>query len=240
MNRCWGPRGLTDWLILISLLLAAGCSNPAGLRSDAASADKQVPFHDQEGSASSASNTPASAPAKSSPDDKVAKDAGVKDVTKIESDFPFRNSQTFRDSESIPAGTLLTVRLSDLVSADHPEASGRFGAVVDEPIIIEGDVLVPRGVRVEGRIESARASTIKQNRGYLRLTLESIDLAGNDFALRTSSLFASGTPDVSQHPPNSPSVSPSPAPVTLEKGRRLTFRLTEPVYLASHHTATSR
>jgi hypothetical protein len=241
MNRCWRRRGLTNWSTLFFLLLASGCSNPAGLRNDAAPADKEVPFHDQESSASG-SNPPASLPAKSPSDDKAANGAGLEDAAKVESDLPFRNSRTVRDSQSLPAGTLLTVRLSELVSADHPEASGKFGAVVDEPVIVEGNVLVPRGVPVKGRIESARASEIKQNRGYLRLTLESMDLAGNEFAVQTSSLFASGTPEESEHPPAAPSASSSrsTAPVTLEKGRRLTFRITEPVYIASPHTATSR
>ena len=243
MNKCWARRGLTGWSMLFFLLVAAGCSNPDGLRNDAATADKQVPFHDQESSASTGSNPPASLPSKGPSGGKGAKSSGVKEPAKIEPDLPFGHSRT-RDSLILPAGTLLTVRLSDLVSADHPEASGRFGAVLDQPVIIEGNVLVPRGVPVEGRVESARSSKIKQNRGYLRLTLESMDLSGNEFALQTSSLFASGTPDENGPPSGGPSDSSSPppstAPVTLEKGRRLTFRLTEPAYIAIPHAATTR
>src|SRR5207248_10256820 len=103
-----------------------------------------------------------------------------------ESDLPFRDPQT------LPAGTLLTVRLKNPVSAENPDADRTFQAVVDQPIVIEGNKLVPAGTLVSGRVESARASNLKRNSGYLRLTLDSIDLAGSKLPMQTSSLFVSG------------------------------------------------
>jgi hypothetical protein len=66
--------------------------------------------------------------------------------------------------------------------------------------------------------------------GYVRLTLDSIDIAGKNTRLQTSSLFARGNPA---------SQNAALGLITLEKGRRLTFRLTEPVYLALEQTSPS-
>jgi len=212
MNRFRGPRMLTIWPVLFSLLLVAACSRPAGLRSDGATPSDQhpVPFHDDR-------SAPGSSPGVSS----VAQDNGLKP----ESGLPFR------DPQSLPAGTMLTVRLKNPISADNPDGSGTFEAVLDEPVVIEGNALVPRGVSVAGRVESARASKVEPKRGYVRLTLDSIDFAGKDLPVQTSSLFARG---------NAPDGDPSLSVITLEKGRRLTFRLAEPAYLARQQAFPGR
>jgi len=197
-------------MLCLGLLLGGvGCSAPAGLHGEATSASsdgRPVPF--QDGASSTA---------------KPLSLAGGKDPTAV--------GVPFHDSQSLPAGTLLTVRLSDPISAENPATSGTFAAVLDEPVIVEGSALVPRGVSVAGRVESARASKVKRNLGYVRLTLDSIDLDGKDLALQTSSLFASGTAVDSDV---------SAGVIRLEKGRRLTFRLSEPVYVASRQPISSR
>jgi len=215
MSRFRGPRGLTIGL-LFALVGATGCSQPAGLSSadSAASADQHaVPFH---GGDSSTTASPSGAPA--------TRDNKPKPDTYI----------PFRDPQSLPAGTLLTVRLKDDVSAENPDATGTFEAIVDEPVNIETNTVVPRGAAVAGRVESARAyspSTSKvKHSGYVRLTLDSIDIAGKNTHLQTSSLFARGNPA---------SRDTGLGLITLEKGRRLTFRLTEPIYLALEQTSPS-
>lgn len=132
-------------------------------------------------------------------------------------------------SQSLPVGTMLTVRLNDPVWTDAPNASGTFEATVDEAVTLDGITFVSRGANVSGRVESAGASAIKSNRNYVRLTLDSISLAGRDVPIQTSSLFARGQASISASgEPGDPL-----AVIHLDKGRRLTFRLTEPVYVAS-------
>ena len=184
--------------------------------SGAAQADQpQVPFHEGGGklSASSASS--------------ATQENGLS-----ETNLPFREPQ------NLPAGTLLTVRLTNPISAENPDANGVFEAVVDEPIVIEGNKLVPLGTIVSGRVESARASNLERKSGYIRLTLDSINLAGSKLPVQTSSLFVRGNAgqpatSLGQVPPGQPSA----AVIRLEKGRRLVFRLTEPVYVAATRRA---
>jgi len=193
-------------MLTIMLLLMPGCSRPAGISdSSSASADQHtVPFHDNSGT-SNQSRTDNLSP-------------GHDNRPKVETGLPFR------DLQSLPAGTLLTVRLKNPISSEDAGAGGVFEAVVDEPVVLDGSSLIPRGAGVAGRVESARVSTVQRNRGYVRLTLDSIDIAGKDLLVQTSSLFARGGPRES---------SASVSAITLEKGRRLVFRLAEPVNLAS-------
>jgi len=222
MNWFRRPRGLTIWpmllglLMLLQLLWTAACDRPTGLQSDAGAAhtdQPQVPFHD-------------AAPPSGS---QAAQDNGANSETTL----------PFHDPLNLPAGTLLTVRLKYPISAENPGANGTFEAVIDEPVVIEGNRLVPRGTTVAGRVESARASSVKRNRGYVRLALDSIHLAGANLPIRTSSLFVRGNAGGTLNPdgevPQSEvqQTGASAAVIRLEKGHRLTFRLTEPVYVAA-------
>ncbi len=194
--------------VIVFLCLGAACSRPVGVQGDDAHAQTdatQVPF--QNGEPSEAVPEPLTS-------DRSSTATSGKDLP-------------FRDGESLPVGTLLTVRLDNSVSTDAPQ-SGVFEAVVEDPIAIGGNTLVPRGAKVAGRIESARASTVKKNRNYVRLTLNSLDLEGKEFSLQTSSLFAQGQASGV----TASGASTDNTVIYLERGRRLTFRLTEPVYVA--------
>jgi len=206
-------RGRAHWLALFLLLWAAGCLSPAAPRTDGSSqADqRQVPF--QRGDSPQGSIPPPPS-----------------EIPQPESSLPFR------DSQGLPAGMLLTVLLRDPILADSPGASGAFDAVIDEPVVIEGTTLLPRGASVAGRVESAHASRLKRNRGYVQLTLASIALADQDIPIQTSSLFVNGTAsDIEGASDDS-----SPRTIRVESGRRLTFRLSEPVLIASRAAMRSR
>ena len=212
MSRFRRPRGLTIWPMLLALLWAAACSRPANLQSgtSATPADQhQVPFHDGEGSQAATQGDSAS-----------AQDSGPNPETGL----------PFHDPTNLPAGTLLTVRLKSPISAQNPNTT--FEAVIDEPIVIEGNKLVPRGVVVAGRVESASSSNLKRNLGYVRLALDSIHLASGNLPIQTSSLFVRGSASkLSQRQISQNQTSSSI--VRLEKGRRLTFRLVEPAYVVA-------
>lgn len=213
MKRLRWPRSQTIWPLLLAPLLIVACSDPAGPPSadPASGADQHpVPFHEGEASALTSSSA-------------VSRDKTLQSQAGL----------PFQDSQNLPAGTLLTVRLKDSVSAGNPQAGSTFEAVIDKPVVIEGNMLVPRGASVAGRVESARASEVQRNRGYVRLTLQQIALAGRDLPIQTSSLFARANAEVTGD-------SQDPSQIHLEKGRRLTFRLTEPVYVVGEASAPTR
>ena len=93
---------------------------------------------------------------------------------------------------SIPSGTPITVRLQSSVSSESSQAGETFDAVLDEPLIIDGQTLAPRGANVTGRVVSAKASGRLKDPGYLRLTLVSLAIRGKALPIQTSSVFAKG------------------------------------------------
>jgi hypothetical protein len=238
------PQGLPSWptrllmllALSLSLLWAGGCARPKGLQnsSNTPPAERpQVPFHDGDSSGTERPSDPF-----------AAQDNG----SSAPANLPFR------DPQNLPAGTLLTVRLKAPISAENPTADASFEAVVDQPVVIEGSKLIPRGAAVSGRIESAQTSNLKRNRGYVRLVLKSIHLAGANLQIQTASLFVRGSAtDYGVAPGETPTGAasretglprtgparktsgsdPPSAGIRLEKGRLLTFRLTEPAYVAA-------
>src|SRR5438477_3542211 len=126
MSRFRGPRCLTITAIVLALLCASACSAPAGMQPSNGTAESdqpQVPFHDGDGKLSRSSDS-----------------AGAQD-----NGLPPETNLPFRDPQNLPPGTLLTVRLKNPVSAENPDANRTFQAVVDQPIVIEGNKLVPAG-----------------------------------------------------------------------------------------------
>jgi hypothetical protein len=222
MSRFRRPQGLTIglmcWIMLLAVLWTAGCARPDGPQSDDSALHTEqhpVPFHEE----AATSSPGASAETQESGHNP---DAGL----------------PFHESQNLPAGTLITVRLKNPVAATNPGGNGTFEALIDEPVMIEGSKLIPRGATVAGRVESARVSSVKRDHGYVRLALDSIQIGDASLPIQTSSLFVRGSAADSQSAPRevAPGQTPSeatPVVIRLEKGRRLTFRLTEPAYVAA-------
>jgi hypothetical protein len=124
-------------------------------------------------------------------------------------------------SGGIPAGTAIRVRLeSPLSSADSHTGDG-FQGVLDRPISVAGQTLVPRGSPVRGTVLAADPSG--QNRpGVLRLTLSSISINGKNFSLKTSSVFAKG---------DNPARAGRSRDVKFSTAKRLTFQVAQPLPL---------
>jgi hypothetical protein len=95
-------------------------------------------------------------------------------------------------SESIPVGTEITIRLSLALSSANSRAGDAFEAVLDEPVIMVGKTVAPRGTPVTGRVVGTKASGGLHDPGYLRLTLASIAMNGKSIPLKTSSIFVKG------------------------------------------------
>lgn len=229
MSRLLRPECLMRWPLLAMVLLSSGgCSGPARLHGNAVAADLySSPANHRSGSGQ-------------------------------ETVLVAKESASSRNSENLPAGTLITVRLRAALVAENPgsqnlETSGTFEAFVDEPVVVEGINIVPRGSAVAGRVESAQASSMRIGQGYIRLALESIRVSGADLPVQTSSLFVRGVAAESHlashevaagpgalHDVTESQVIPrqtSAGAVRLEKGRRLTFRLNEAVSI-THSPAT--
>jgi hypothetical protein len=205
------------WTSLLALLVAAGCSRPAS-----------VP-----GAVGGARNNPPELPFNGEPTPATGSDQYLPALQKATSTAG--SGVPFHDPHSLPPGTLIMVRLDKAISTDDLNPNNSFQATVEEPVIVEGIILVPKGATVVGRVESARASATKRDHGYVRLTLVSLEVGGQDFHVQTASLFA--RPDPGNAKVRNASLGGA---IRLDQGRSLTFRLTGPVEMATSHPAPSQ
>ncbi len=104
----------------------------------------------------------------------------------------FSSRPAVPNAVTIPAGTALAVRLQQSVSSASARSGDEFDAVLDEPLIINGQTVAPKGAAVVGRVVAARKSGHLHNSGYLRLTLASIEISGKQVPVESSSLFVAG------------------------------------------------
>jgi hypothetical protein len=94
-------------------------------------------------------------------------------------------------SVNLPPGTLLTVRIRSAVSSATCHVGDSFAAVLDEPLVLDGQTVLARGAEVSGRVVAAKASG-RFDPGYLRLRLTGISVSGKPLRLETSSVFLKG------------------------------------------------
>jgi|HubBroStandDraft_4_1064222.scaffolds.fasta_scaffold148008_1 hypothetical protein len=127
-------------------------------------------------------------------------------------------------STSIPAGTEIVIRLQSSLSSAESQAGDQFQAVLDGPILVQGQTLVPIGAAITGRVLVAKASGPRE-RGYMRLTLSSLVLGDKAVDVHTSSLFSKGGPS------RITKGSAAANDVQFSTGHRLTFRLIQPLPL---------
>jgi hypothetical protein len=92
----------------------------------------------------------------------------------------------------IPAGTPLTVRLQSEVSSASAQSGDTFDAVVDEPVVVKGETMIPRGANVTGRVVAANKGGRLHKPAYLRITLASVHMHGKNMQVDTSSISLAG------------------------------------------------
>jgi len=94
--------------------------------------------------------------------------------------------------QAIPAGTPLTVRLQSAISSASAQTGDTFDAVLDEPVVVKGETLIPKGAEVTGRIVESNAGGHLHKPAYLRIALASLHVHGKNVAVETSSISLSG------------------------------------------------
>jgi hypothetical protein len=135
-------------------------------------------------------------------------------------------------ARGIPAGTPVTIRLRSSVSSQNSKPGDLFEAVLDEPILVNGQMIIAPGAAVSGKVLQVEPAASPRESGYLRLTLTSITDRGRSLGLETATVFLKASrPQATDEPGVASSSQLTGAEVTLPVDHRLTFRLTRLVQL---------
>jgi hypothetical protein len=81
-----------------------------------------------------------------------------------------------RKSLSVPAGTALNVRLVDAIDVDASKAGMTFKAVVDDPVMIGGAVVIPRGASATLQAAQVQQSGTMKGSDKISLKLNSLQV----------------------------------------------------------------
>jgi len=87
---------------------------------------------------------------------------------------------------TLPAGTLIQVRLTETLSSDHNRPGDGFTAVLDQPLIAQGWVVSRRGQTAVGRVANAQVAGKVQGVSQLAVELSELILVdGQQVPIRT-------------------------------------------------------
>lgn len=87
---------------------------------------------------------------------------------------------------NVPVGTRIRVRLGQSIDTKYARRGERFVAYLDEPIVDGNRVVVPKGTEFEGHVTAAKSSGRLKGRAVLELRLDSFELAGARYEIRTN------------------------------------------------------
>jgi len=94
----------------------------------------------------------------------------------------------------VPAGSALTVRMIDGIDSSVNHTGEIFHASLDTPILVDNDVIVPRGADVYIRLTGASQSGTMKGKSELHLELVKMDFQGRSYSLVSSTYSLSGKP----------------------------------------------
>jgi hypothetical protein len=92
----------------------------------------------------------------------------------------------------IPEGTTITVTIDETLSSDRSQAGELFAASTSEPVIVDGNVVIPRGARVSGRVVDAKESGRLHVPARLAVALNSVEVDGKSYDVQSSTYSMRG------------------------------------------------
>jgi hypothetical protein len=160
-------------LLLSVLLCVGGCSRPSKQSAATPNSESQTSNTQPSSTGTVADNLPPSSETPAGQGTQASQDEAPQKLV-------------------LPAGTSITVRLQQRLSSATAVPGERFKAVIDEPVVIEDQIVVPVGAVAEGHVVVARHSGRLHHPGQLGLTLDRVMVDQQIISLSTSHVVARG------------------------------------------------
>jgi hypothetical protein len=93
---------------------------------------------------------------------------------------------------TVPAGTALNVRLTQAIDVDVSQAGQTFKAIVDDPVMIGGSVVIPRGASATLQAVQVQQSGTMKGSDKISLKINSIGFGGRVYEVVTGYVEAKG------------------------------------------------
>jgi hypothetical protein len=109
-------------------------------------------------------------------------------IMRPDDDPPPARAAARRDSIELPSGTNLVVRMIDGVDSEVNRVGQTFAASMDEPVILNGETVIPRGADVVVKLVDSKESGKLAGRAELTLDLMSVKVDGRMVDINTQSV----------------------------------------------------
>jgi hypothetical protein len=93
---------------------------------------------------------------------------------------------------TVPAGTMVNVRLTQAIDVDASQAGMKFKALVDDPVMIGGAIVIPRGASATLQAASVQQSGKMKGSDKISLKLNSIGFGGSAYEVASSYVETKG------------------------------------------------
>ena len=93
---------------------------------------------------------------------------------------------------TIPAGTQISVRTIDAIDSTKNGVGYRFRASLEQPLWLDGKIVVPKGADVYGRLDESKQSGTFTGRSQLKLELTGIVVKGQTLPIVTGEYEVTG------------------------------------------------
>ena len=94
---------------------------------------------------------------------------------------------------TIPAGTVITVRMIDGVDSSRDRAGHEFTASVESPVVMDDRVVVPRGADARVRLVNARNAGHMTGQSEVQLQLSGVTVAGTNYDIESTTYTQLGS-----------------------------------------------
>jgi hypothetical protein len=86
---------------------------------------------------------------------------------------------------TIPAGTVITVRLGETLSSKESSAGQGFSATVAEPVVVDGKTVIEKGAAARGTVVDAKSMGHFKGGALLEVRLSSVSINGKETSVDT-------------------------------------------------------
>ncbi len=171
------------WLfVLVSLLGGVACSKKQTDSGQASQSTASQPPATAASPGQQASSTPAQPAQPSAPPVQTAAPATQSAASKPE------DQAEKRVTAAVPTGTPLAVQLDSAVSSKTAKAGETFTATVANPVVVQGETLIPRGAKVTGKVTQVKAAGKIKGAAQMGLKLTAITIRGQSYKVSSNEI----------------------------------------------------
>lgn len=123
----------------------------------------------------------------------IADVVGVEFTVRTPPPPPKTAPATRAPSITVPAKTIVNVRLTEAIDVDATKAGAAFRALVDDPVMLDGSVVIPRGAAVVVQAVRVEQSGTMKGSDKISLKANSIAFGGQTYDVVTAYVEAKGS-----------------------------------------------